>query len=80
LACYQVRPFEAVRFHSSTEKSAVGKIIRLDPAFDALISADARIEKVTTGLLLRKARSGDLKASFGSTTYPGTWLVLSPRR
>jgi gluconolactonase len=31
------------------EKPSIGKIIRLDPAFDALISTDAKIEKVATG-------------------------------
>jgi gluconolactonase len=31
------------------EAPAVGKILRLDPAFDALVSKDARIEKVATG-------------------------------
>ncbi len=34
---------------SVTEKASIGKIIRLDPAFDALVSADAKIEKVATG-------------------------------
>jgi gluconolactonase len=33
----------------ATEKTSVGKIIRLDPAFDALVSADAKIERVATG-------------------------------
>jgi gluconolactonase len=31
------------------EASSAGKIIRLDPAFDALVAPDARIEKVATG-------------------------------
>ena len=31
------------------EAPSVGKIVRLDPAFDALVAADARIEKVATG-------------------------------
>jgi gluconolactonase len=31
------------------ETPAVGKIIRLDPAFDALVAKDAKIEKVATG-------------------------------
>ena len=31
------------------EKISVGNILRLDPAFDALISADTKIEKVATG-------------------------------
>jgi gluconolactonase len=30
-------------------RASVGKIIRLDPAFDALVSKDAKIEKVATG-------------------------------
>lgn len=33
----------------ATEKGSIGKIIRLDPAFDALVSADAKIERVATG-------------------------------
>ena len=32
-----------------SETAPVGKIIRLDPAFDALVPKDARIEKVATG-------------------------------
>ncbi|HVY91570.1 MAG TPA: SMP-30/gluconolactonase/LRE family protein, partial [Bryobacteraceae bacterium] len=31
------------------EAPVIGKIIRLDPAFDALIAKDARIEKIATG-------------------------------
>ncbi len=31
------------------EAAATGKIVRLDPAFDALVSKDARIERVATG-------------------------------
>jgi gluconolactonase len=34
---------------ASQETPAVGKILRLDPAFDALVSKDARIEKVAGG-------------------------------
>ena len=33
----------------ATEKSSVGRVIRLDPAFDALVSTDAKIEKVASG-------------------------------
>ena len=31
------------------EKASVGKILRLDPAFDALVAPDAKIERVATG-------------------------------
>src|SRR5664279_5942675 len=31
------------------ESPSIGKIIRLDPAFDALVPQDAKIEKVGTG-------------------------------
>ncbi|HVV46463.1 MAG TPA: SMP-30/gluconolactonase/LRE family protein, partial [Bryobacteraceae bacterium] len=34
---------------AAKEAPAVGKILRLDPAFDALVSKDARIEKVAGG-------------------------------
>jgi gluconolactonase len=34
---------------AAKQAPAVGKILRLDPAFDALVSKDARIEKVATG-------------------------------
>lgn len=34
---------------AAKEAPAIGKILRLDPAFDALIAKDARIEKVATG-------------------------------
>lgn len=34
---------------TAKEAPAVGKILRLDPAFDALVAKDARIEKVATG-------------------------------
>jgi gluconolactonase len=33
------------------ETSSIGKIIRLDPAFDALVPKDANIEKVATGFI-----------------------------
>lgn len=33
----------------AADKSHIGKIIRLDPAFDALVSSDATIEKVASG-------------------------------
>ena len=34
---------------SVPEKTSIGNIVRLDPAFDALVSADAKIERVATG-------------------------------
>ena len=34
---------------SATEPAAIGNIVRLDPAFDALVPANARIEKVAGG-------------------------------
>jgi len=34
-----------------TETPSIGKIIRLDPAFDALVPKDANIEKVATGFI-----------------------------
>ena len=33
----------------ATEKDSVGKIVRLDQAFDVLVSSDAKIEKVASG-------------------------------
>ena len=33
----------------AAENSSIGKIVRLDPAFDALVSTDAKIERVATG-------------------------------
>jgi gluconolactonase len=41
LAAYSIAPAQGIK--------SVGKIIRLDPAFDALISTDAKIEKVAGG-------------------------------
>jgi gluconolactonase len=39
-----------VAAHSPAQNTGpVGKIVRLDPAFDALVAKDARIEKVATG-------------------------------
>jgi gluconolactonase len=37
------------RAQSPARRASVGKIIRLDPAFDALVPKDSKIEKVATG-------------------------------
>ncbi len=42
LAAYSIAPAQDIK--------SVGKIIRLDPAFDALAPAEARIEKAAGGL------------------------------
>ncbi len=49
-----MKPFFAMLFVSTvalmcSAQAPGGKIIRLDPAFDALVSKDAKIEKVATG-------------------------------
>ena len=36
-------------FATAQNSSSVGEIVRLDPAFDALVPKDAKIEKVATG-------------------------------
>src|SRR5213592_4248883 len=43
-ACSSQRPDTAVK-----ESSTVGSIVRLDPALDALIPPEAKIEKIATG-------------------------------
>jgi gluconolactonase len=39
----------ALKFYAPKERPAVGEVVRLDPALDAIISRDARIEQVAEG-------------------------------
>jgi len=53
-------------------------IIRLDPAFDALLPKDANIEKVATGVIFTEGPVWRPKVSSGSAMCRATCFAPSP--